>query len=660
MRLSGKRLAAVQCVLLGLAASLPGAAQACPNEAARTGAGARLPDCRAYELVTPRDTNGTPPVGADSFVGIEQPKLFAAPPATASGYSLLYGIDNTALPGTDGGGMTNAYRAERGSSGWTSVLLGPGSRQSEAAPIGGFSADQTYQVFRVDGFEDRYSGTLALGGATDYLHAPDGTFHLVGEGTLPSSPDEDGNPNGHADELDSVVEWISTHGDHVIFSQGPDPLRLLPESPSEGVKAIYDRTSAGLRLVSLLPGGEAAPKNSSFEGASADGSTVLFRSGGALYARVSGSHTEEIGAGAVFGAGVSDDGRFVFFVEGNEGTGNLFRYDTDSETTATISDSGDSRFVNVSPDGSHAYFESPSLLDGANGVSAAPNIYVWDGGSLRFVATVAPVDLERLAPGIGTMGLTQWVSGSEGASSPARNGRVVAETSRITADGTVLAFESTANLTGLDPGGEVEIYRYDDSTRRLVCVSCARTFVPPAAGAAFADYGLVAIGNNSVLRNLSADGSTVFFQSDEPLLSSDVNDTTDVYEWHEGALSLISTGTSSAPSLLMGASADGSDVFFRTAEHLVAEAQQDGAQAIYDARVDGGFPPAPLSRTPCISSCEGERSGEVAEPEPASALFVPHRKAHRRKHCGRRRQVGHHRTKCLRRHRHARVRGGRG
>ena len=44
-------------LLLGVPAA--GAdAQGCPNEALRVGAGERLPNCRAYEMVSPLDKNG--------------------------------------------------------------------------------------------------------------------------------------------------------------------------------------------------------------------------------------------------------------------------------------------------------------------------------------------------------------------------------------------------------------------------------------------------------------------------------------------------------------------------------------------------------------------------------------------------------------------------
>lgn len=658
---SAKSVAAVWCLLLGLALGLPSPASACPNDAARIGASARLPDCRAYELVTPRDSGGASAIGAATpLANLFSPvsKQFASPPAEAAGGGFVYATFGTALPGTDGSGVTNAYRAERSADGWTSHLFGAAGSQAVASSVGGFGSGQTYLAFYVVRLPDRYSGSLALGpGLTSYLRGPDGTVQLVGEGTLPVSPDEDGNPNGLADELKSVVQWISTNGDHVYFSQESSPVRLLPASPVAGIQAVYDRTYAGLRLVSVLPGGAAPSSSSSFEGASADGSTVLFGTGGTLFARVSGSQTEEIASGGL-AAGVSDDGRFAFFTEG---TGNLFRYDTLLGTTATVSDTGDSKFVNVSADGSHAYFASPSQLDGEEGVSGAPNIYIWDGGPPRFVATVMPVDLERPEMESGLAGLTQWVT--ESSSSPARNGDVVVDTSRVTADGGVFVFESAANLTAFDAGGQVEIYRYDDSTRELACVSCGRLFEPPSAGAALADYRLVAMGLNAVLGNLSADGNTVFFQSDEPLLSGDVNGATDVYEWHEGTLSLISSGSGPEPSLLMGASADGADVFFRTAEGLVEAAQPEGTQAIYDARVGGGFPSGPPSPDPCASLlCGGTPPGESEEPEPASAVRAgpAHRVVHPRKPCRRRHQRAH-RTRCVHHQRHhdRHLRGGR-
>lgn len=77
-------------------------------------------------------------------------------------------------------------------------------------------------------------------------------------------------------------------------------------------------------------------------------------------------------------------------------------------------------------------------------------------------------------------------------------------------------------------------------------------------------------------------------------------------------MDLISSGQSSEDSTFLDASADGSDVFFSTAESLVA--QDFGLIDIYDARVGGGLPGPPVPKAPC--------EGEACQ-SPASAPEFP-------------------------------------
>ena len=145
-------------------------------------------------------------------------------------------------------------------------------------------------------------------------------------------------------------------------------------------------------------------------------------------------------------------------------------------------------------------------------------------------------------------------------------------------------------------------------------------------------------------RNLSEDGSRVFFQTKEALVPQDTNDQADVYEWERegsggvdgctsssasfsessgGCLYLISTGESADPSYFGDASANGNDVFFFTRQSLVGQ-DQDENDDIYDARVEGGI--SSQNPSPSVDCTEeGCLDPVVVSPVfavPSSATFV--------------------------------------
>jgi hypothetical protein len=367
-----------------------------------------------------------------------------------------------------------------------------------------------------------------------------------------------------------------------------------------------------------------------FKGASADGSTILFSSpqgvtintGKKLYARVDASETLEVAAGGsgsniITPTGVSVDGGRVFYMKGNgSGVGNIFSFDTTSDTATQITSVGNAQVVNISADGSHVYFESTSQI-GGEGVAGEPNLYLWsqEGATTSFIATVTEEDLSH---GFPATGLTIWTEVMSGPNNGFRG--PLNETSRSTPDGTTLVFESRAKLTAYENSGRVEIYRYHAGDPAPTCVSCNPAGIPPIGAASLATSGTNATGTIlqpiTQLPNLSEDGETVFFESEDALVPRDTDGIRDVYQWHHGKISLISSGKSAQANYIYGATPDGHDVFFFTRDDLLPRDKNAGSGSIYDARIEGGFAePAPEP-----SVCEGDGcQGATPSPLPGTA-----------------------------------------
>lgn len=155
-----------------------------------------------------------------------------------------------------------------------------------------------------------------------------------------------------------------------------------------------------------------------------------------------------------------------------------------------------------------------------------------------------------------------------------------------------------------DSANHSEIYRYDVQTNRLDCTSCAPTNARASEDANLASWGL----------NVTDDGR-VFFTSAEPLAARDLDGRKDVYEWDDGAIQLISAGTSPFDSSLLSVSSNGVDAFFFTRDTLAPQDFNGNTVKLYDAREDGGFfvSPPPF---PCVASDECHGAG-TTRPAPA-------------------------------------------
>jgi len=620
-------MAAIFLVLL-LTASAAGAAE-CPNEALRTGPSAGLPACRAYELVSPPEAAGRSMLPINTWgVPSESPEMFPTQYVSPDGESVAFMAYMNALPKLPGAtGIADLYAAHRGPDGWqTRVRLSPGGPPS--VKLSGVSPDHSYASSSTP-----FTGTIA-----PRIVGRDGTYELAGLGSLGVEPY-------------SQVRFITSEGEHIIFTTGHafdqavscqyagvakcNVNQLEADAPPTGTGAIYDRSAGGpTHVVSMLPGNNPlkAGEEAYYMGTSKDGSAVAFEvrkngdATGPLYVRVDNGEigeeaTQKVAESGTTFAGVSDQGRFVFYVLGGE-KGVIHRYNTATQVDDAINPGHPGEIVNVSGDGSRVYFICEEAISG-EGVGGEPNLFVWSEGSVRYVTTVVASDLVRTSPnpesGIDYPALTRWTSlvasprprGAFNGIAPGPG----ADSSRTTPDGTVLVFESRARLTAYDNGGHTEIYRWDDKASSMICVSC--NFGHAAERDARLENVRILLPS-AVVHNVSDDGSRVFFETEEPLVEGDVDGVNDIYEWRGGggvtpSVDLISSGRTidhprggpafeylskikPSPNTMLSVTPSGSDVVFFSTDELTFDAPEGGAVSIYDARVGGGYqpPPAPV------------------------------------------------------------------
>lgn len=176
------------------------------------------------------------------------------------------------------------------------------------------------------------------------------------------------------------------------------------------------------------------------------------------------------------------------------------------------------------------------------------------------------------------------------------SGREVIDTN-VTPEGSGLLFYTRANIAAYDNGGKAMTYLYNEK-RGLQCLSCRPDGLAPARGMP---------GIETKTSRVSDDGSRAQFSAFDPLVSGDVNNRYDVYEWHDGQISLLSSGRSDQDSFTVGMSADGRDAVFATSESLVWQDRDGGDIDFYDARIGGGFgPEPPRPPAPCVGeACQG-------------------------------------------------------
>jgi len=661
---------------------------ACPNEAIREEQGATaLPDCRAYEMVSP------PFKGGHSF-------LRATAPSSDGDKLIVRSLGDLAgAPGATQSAEGNLYLATRSPAEWQLSPLN--------APESEFVGQQPEAEEANDGETLWQQHTPAQSDFTLdlYVRSSTGRFSLVGPLASFLEPEAEASDIIEQQSGDRAVAATSNF-QHVVIGTHEPPLdtaetQLYEYTGTNGVPTpigvVGEKGSTSFVGQCGAPhlGGtvnlnnERGPNGSFVHNAlSADGETVFFTGCGEedvpeVYARLHGSiaipdpaETVDVSAsecklGTVACGekqspknfvGASENGQRVFFMstqrltdEAVNGTAsgnvyscgattpegadcNLYEYDFSAPIGMRLRALASGEVLGVagiSNDGSRIYYVSKVALAGAGAnasskkpIPGQPNLYVDDTvtGMTNFIATLETKDESIWAP------------------TPSRRDTEIAGDS-----GQFLLFaSSTPGLTIDDVNTREQLFEYSAETRELVRVSKGEDGynegVAEANGEQLTDNNediqSVDFKKTTSELRVSGDGKTVIFESDAKMSSRALaaeSGCTSVYEFRahgtlaSGSVHLISDGRDtqknkggSCGAQFEGMDATGANIFISTADPLVAS-DTDGAQRdIYDVREDGGFAnTASGSSAECSSRQCGMTSAALPPAVALGSVIVP-------------------------------------
>jgi hypothetical protein len=566
-----------------------------------------LPDGRVYELVTPPDNNfGSEvyqPEGNVQTVYSNTQTQFAYQ-AAANGERIAFvggltegGSENS---GDDGGNQYLGTRLPGG--GWKQTNITPDERPSAVyeafssnLSVGFLDATEPL-VSTAPGFGE----TPEFGGDYDVLYStpmagsvytpvftvkpPYRSMDSFGSaaGTV-LRPGFTGGTSGNRAFNDRVVAFAGASADssHVLFmandaltdaSEGRPAAEGGPGGPFEGENNLYESVDGQLRLVNVLPDGTTHAGAVFGDGPqfnrviSADGSRIFWTdpSTGHLYVRENGTTTMEISSAGKYQT-ATEDGSKVFYIDGD-----LYEYElAGAHTTDLTAGVPVARVVGASENGEYVYF-----------VTEAGELEVWHEGVTVPIAA-SPVTMAE-----------------------------------VTHNGHSVVFADELMFTG-----ESSVHVYDADTGHLYCASCTSN----------GTYGALQVTNHENVyqpRWITADGSHVFFDSRQDLVSQDTNGLLDAYEWQrpgsegceasEGCVHLLTGGTSSQESYFIDASESGNDAFLVTRTKLIGSDDNE-LYDLYDVRVDGYEPVAPAA---CSGSgCQGVPGAPPIFATPSSVTF---------------------------------------
>ncbi len=596
-----------------------------------------LPNGRVYEEVSPSYKNG-------NFYDLLSNITFGL--ASADGNAVVYPMSGPV--GTAYVGIFNEYVSRRTpGSGWRTESATPRPLSNELSPFTGPLAIVPSSDF------SRFLFTALLryvAEATQGYNEAGGksSVNIYLSGNPAVEPAWLGRPQidkpqpalGEVPFNDFLVAGAASNLDTVYFTYKGT---LLPEDATrtEGSWGFYEWNDGKLVSADVLPNGTESPS-------------------GALPASIA----NEPNLGSLFAAEaqaqalhneVSEDGSRAFFVsaEGPSDPRELYVREPSPDghkISILVSRSelpghegepapNGGSFAYAAPDGSQAFFASTDRLTQNAPENAESKVYDFDvdkdtltylPGVSSAIATVSQDGSEMLFEDASQLKLWRNAPGGGSVTPIAEGGGVTA--AHISADGSVVVFRTAAPIPGgFNNGSGNEVYRYEVDTHDLVCVSCLPVGSAPSGEARMSynnyEIGIKQNGTDSdplttiETRGMSSDGRQIFFDTTSALVPQDTNGQRDVYEWDDGAIYLVSSGSSPDESQILDSSESGGDVFFATSSGLVP-GDTDEAYDVYDARIPRPGDNPPPQAVPCQGSvCQGPPSVPDLLGAPASASF---------------------------------------
>jgi hypothetical protein len=644
---------------------------ACPNAHVRQlTSSSYLPDCRAYELVTPGYAGAVQIMPGEALAHFgENFGTFAQGPqnfgfATNPGRFVFMGSLGAVNEQPAVNGFIDMYLANRTSTGWVTTF--PNLKGSETSKEWGFSCSESMELCI------SHIGELVAAneetGEIEYLPPQNSPYLYKADGSritrLPTNVNT--VPGGTTFKGDQMLSGDFSH--FVLSTRTP----FVPGGPTTEPGAVYDNDikNKTIQIVSQTPGGEIPSlmhdeRPTGIAAVSSNGSHILmaattskycnvfvygefgFRcpyilaSPTILYERVNDAVTREVTKGELAHyVGMSKDGSRVDFTttaqlvpEDDDTSSDMYQYNADTNKWTLVSQEGSLGNTDAC---TSTWTEkcgvqpiTPERVLGSEGFQTTARTpgpddqIAYGNGDVYFYSP------EDLVPGEvggeGQRNLYLYHDGHLRLVSTFEPGTEVTRAT-IAGDGGHAAFLTKSSLTPYDSERHDEVYAYTAETNIMHCASCNPSGAKPKDGA-----HVVTVSESGPF--MSDDGRT-FFATQEALVPQDTDGIRDVYEYTEGHAQLISSGTGDRENTggletvsfffgntqtgLESVSRDGTDVYYSTFETLVPEDKNGSFVKIYDARTNGGF-----DFTPQLGSCSAadECHGAGSEP-PAPPLIA--------------------------------------